>query len=122
KSVAGERQYWDRTMTYPDGKVIHFNSSWVPAAGPQLIEFINPVLGLQMAMHVRDGSLHFHGVHYVVKLGRFLLPIPEWLALGHTSIVETAIDDARFSMDFRLTHPLLGEIFRYAGRFEVVQE
>jgi hypothetical protein len=29
-----------------------------------------------------------------------------------------AIDETHFAMDFRLTHPLLGEVFRYAGRFE----
>ncbi len=117
KHVEGERQYWQRTMTYPDGKVIHFNSFWVSGGGNELIEFVNAALGLQMAVHVENGQLHYRGVRFVAKLGRWLLPIPEWLALGHTTIVEEAVDEAHFVMDFRLTHPLLGQVFRYSGKF-----
>lgn len=118
KSVVGERQYWRRTITYPDGKVVHFNSFWVAAGGNQMIEFVNPVLGLQMAVHIEDGKLHYQGARFVVKLGRLLLPIPEWMVLGHTTITERAIDETHFAMDFRLTHPLFGQVFRYAGTFE----
>ena len=119
KRVVGDRQYWKRTITFADGKVIHFNSFWVAAGGNQLIEFVNPVLGLQMAVHVEHGRLHYRGVRFVCKLGRLLLPIPEWLVLGHTRIVEEARDDHTFVMDFRLIHPWLGQVFRYAGEFEV---
>jgi hypothetical protein len=118
KTVVGERHYWRRSIGYPDGTVIRFNSFWVAAGGNQVIEFVNSVLGLQMAVHVDDGKLHYRGVRFVAKLGPLLLPIPEWLVLGHTTIVEEAIDASHFVMDFRLTHPLLGQIFRYAGRFE----
>jgi hypothetical protein len=51
-------------------------------------------------------------------LGLGWLPIPEWLVLGHTTIVEVALDDRHFAMDFRLTHPLLRQVFRYNGEFE----
>lgn len=118
KSVVGDRQYWRRTITYPDGKIVRFNSFWVSAGQGQVIEFVNPVLGLQMAPHVKDSRLHYRGIRFVVRLGPLRLPIPEWLALGHTTIVEEAVDETHFVMDFRLTHPLLGEVFRYAGEFE----
>ena len=118
KRVVGDRQYWRRTITYPDGKVVNFNSFWVSAGGNQLIEFVNPVLGLQMTADVEDGKLHYRGVRFVAKLGPLLLPIPEWLVLGHTSIVEMALDETHFVMDFRLIHPLLGQVFRYSGVFE----
>lgn len=117
KSVVGDRQYWRRTLTYPDGKVVCFNSFWVAVGSNQLIEFVNPVLGLQMAPRVEEGRLHYRGVQFVVKLGPLLLPIPEWLVLGRTTIVEEAVDDSHFAMDFRLTHPLLGQVFRYSGKF-----
>jgi hypothetical protein len=122
KSVVGERQYWRRTITWPDGKVVHFNSFWVYAGGRQMIEFVNPVLGLQMTVHVEDGKLHYRGVRFVAKLGRWLLPIPEWMVLGHTTIVEYAIDETHFAMDFRLTHPWFGQVFRYAGKFKAASE
>jgi hypothetical protein len=118
KSVVGDRQYWRRTISYPDGKAIRFNSFWVSAGGNQLIEFVNPVLGLQMAAYVEGDRLHYRGVRFVLKLGPLLLSIPEWLVLGHTSIVEFALDDSHFAMDFRLTHPLLGQVFRYSREFE----
>lgn len=118
KRVVGERQYWRRTMTYSDGKVVYFNSFWVAAGSNQVIEFVNPVLGLQMAPRVENGRLHYRGVCFVVKLGPLLLPIPEWLVLGRTTIVEEAVDETHFVMDFRLTHPLLGQVFRYSGEFE----
>ena len=118
KRVVGDRQYWRRTITYPDGKVIHFNSFWVHAGGNQVIEYVNPLLGLQMAVHLDEGRLHYRGVRFVVKLGARLLPIPEWLVLGHATIVEEAVGDSRFVMDFRLTHPWFGQVFRYSGEFE----
>lgn len=121
KHVVGERQYWARVITYPDGKTVHFNSFWVYAGSNQLIEFVNPVLGLQMAAYVEDGRLHYKGLRFVAKLGPVLLPIPEWLVLGHTTIVEAAVDDTHFAMDFRLTHPLFGQVFRYSGEFEATQ-
>jgi hypothetical protein len=118
KSVVGDRQYWRRTITYPDGQVVFFNSFWVSAASGQVIEFVNPVLGLQMAPYVVGNQLHYRGVRFVAKLGPLQLPIPEWMALGHTTIVEEAVDERHFVMDFRLTHPLLGQLFRYSGKFE----
>lgn len=120
KHVIGERQYWRRTLTYPDGTEVHFNSFWILAGHGQVIEFVNPVLGLQMAPYVMGSRLHYRGVRFIAKLGPLMLPIPEWLVLGHTTIVEEAVDETHFAMDFRLTHPLLGEVFRYSGKFEAV--
>lgn len=118
KSDRDGRQYWRRRIRYADGKVVEFNTCWVSAGGNQLIEFVNPVLGLQMAVHVSDGRLYYRGVRYVVKLGAVMLPVPEWMVLGHTQIEEVAVDANHFAMDFRLIHPLFGQIFRYAGAFE----
>jgi hypothetical protein len=122
KGMVGERHCWRRTITYPNGRVIHFNSFWVSAGDNQLIEFVNPLLGLKMAAYVEDGKLHYRGVKLIVKLGSLLIPIPEWLVLGHTTILEEAVDDKHFVMDFRLTHPWFGQVFRYAGKFETVMQ
>jgi hypothetical protein len=118
KSIVDGRQFWRRTITYPDGKIITFNSAWRYVGGNQLIEYVNAVLGLKMAVHVQGEELHYEGVSFVAKLGSFHLPIPEWLVLGHTTIVERALSSSRFAMDFRVTHPLFGQVFRYAGEFE----
>ena len=118
KRVVGERQVWQRTITYPDGQIVRFDSFWVAAGNAEVIEFVNPVLGLQMAPYVVGEKLHYRGVRFVAKFGLVTIPIPEWLALGHTTIIEEALDDTHFAMDFRLTHPLFGQLFRYSGKFE----
>ena len=118
KRVVGERQIWRRTITYPDGQIVRFDSFWVAAGNAEVIEFVNPVLGLQMAPYVVGEKLHYRGVRFVAKLGPVTIPIPEWLVLGHATIIEEALDDTHFAMDFRLTHPLFGQLFRYSGKFE----
>lgn len=117
KDMEGETQFWTRRVRFPDGRVVLFKSHWVYAGGNELIEFVNPFMGLRMAVRVKDGRLHYSGRHLVLQLGRVRIPVCEWLFLGHTTIVEEALDDSSFSMDFRLTHPWFGQLFRYAGVF-----
>ncbi len=117
KWMDGDIQQWKRSISFPNGKTVFFKSHWVHAGGNELIEYVNSFMGLRMAVTVEKGQLHYSGKHYVMKMGSFLLPIPEWLILGHTTIVETAINDNEFTMDFRLRHPWFGQVFRYAGKF-----
>jgi len=117
KWMEGDVQRWKRSISFPDGKVIFFKSHWVYAGGNELIEYVSPFMGLRMAVSVVEGELYYEGKHYVLKLASFLLPIPEWLILGHTTIVETALNEEEFSMDFRLQHPWFGRLFRYSGAF-----
>ena len=117
KWMEGDVQQWKRSISFHNGKTVFFKSHWVYAGGNELIEYVNSFMGLRMAVSVEEGELHYTGKHYVIKLGSFLLPIPEWLILGHTTIVETALNDDEFAMDFRLRHPLFGQVFRYAGKF-----
>lgn len=120
KRMVGDRQYWKRTISLPSDKVMIFSSTWRYIGGNRLVEYVNPVLGLCMAVHVEDGRLYYEGQYFVVNLFGLQMPVPEWLLLGHTQIVETALDDRHFAMDFRLLHPLFGQIYRYAGRFTTV--
>jgi hypothetical protein len=117
KDMRGRTQYWKRSTTFPDGRVIGFRSRWEHAGGNRIIDYVIPVFGLCMAVHVEDGRLLYEGECFVLRLGWVKLPMPEWLLLGHTTIVEQAVDDGRFATDFRLRHPLFRQIYRYAGVF-----
>jgi hypothetical protein len=117
KEVVAGRVHWRRTMSFPDGATAWFDSFWVSSGGNQLIEFVNPVMGLEMAVHVEGDELRYEGVRYVLIFGRMVIGLPEWLILGHTTIAERGLSARSFAMDFRLTHPLFGEVFRYAGTF-----
>lgn len=118
KQVDGERQYWRRTLRYPDGRLMLFNSVWEYAGRNELIEFVRPWLGLKMTAWVSEGRLHYRSVSYILQIGRFRLSIPEWLSLGRAHITEESRGGHSFTMDFRLVHPVFGQVFRYAGLFE----
>lgn len=117
KDVVDDCQVWRRTMQFADGKIVAFNSFWITAGGNRLIEFVNPLMGLEMAVRLEGDQLHYEGIRFVIRLGWFDVGLPEWMILGHTTIVERALSENSFAMDFRLTHPLLGQVFRYAGAF-----
>ncbi len=120
KRMRGTKQDWARTLRFADGKTLLFNSRWENDGGDRIIEYVNPFLGLRMRVRVEGGKLHYESIDYVLRIGGWRLSIPEWLMLGKATIVEAALDGGKFAMDFRLRHPLLGQIFRYAGQFETV--
>lgn len=122
KEMLGDVQYWNRTIKFDDGKKIYFKSHWCYLKNNKLVEFVNPFLGLCMSVNVRDKTLYYTGEYYLLKLGRVIIPIPEWMLLGHTTIVEKEVDSDRFTMDFKLHHPLLGQIYRYAGNFTTISK
>jgi len=120
KHMKGDIQYWKRTISFSQDKIILFKSFWVYAGSNELIEYVNPFLGLRMSVYIKNNELHYEGRNFVVKLGKWLMPIPEWLVLGHTTIIETALSDNEFKMNFKLRHPILGTIFCYSGKFKNV--
>lgn len=119
RSTDKNGEIWQRQMHYTDGKKMRFNSYWLAGNNNHIIEYINSVLGHEMAVWVEHNKLYYLGKRYIVKLGPVLIPIPQWLLLGVTHIVEEAIDERHYAMDFRLIHPLFGQVFRYAGQFAV---
>lgn len=122
KKMLGGTQYWHRTIRFADKQPVTFKSRWQYYGPNELIEYVNPVMGLRMKVIIKGSELHYQGVCMVLRLAKWYIPIPEWLFLGHTTIVETALDDKRFKMDFKMTHPLVGCMFRYYGKFQTVQE
>lgn len=122
KHMQGHIQFWKRTISFPGNTTILFNSFWIYHRKNELIEFINPFIGLRMTVHVENDKLYYEGRHFVVKIGKLLIPIPEWLLLGHTTITEAAFSDDEFEMDFTLKHPLFGIIFRYSGKFKNISK
>lgn len=120
KSMDGDTQYWHRSITFDDGKKVYFKSRWQYIGQNKLVEYVNSFLGLCMSVEVKDKNLLYHGEYFVLKIGKLRLPVPEWLMLGHTTIVEHSDDDKHFTMDFKLRHPLFGQIYRYTGKFTTV--
>jgi len=119
RHTEGVRQQWRRTLTYADGQVLRFDSVWTLEGGTRLVEYVNPWLGLELTPSVVGGALHYEGVCFVLRWGARQWRLSERWLLGHTLIDEHALDARHYAMDFRLVHPWLGQVFRYAGRFAV---
>jgi len=120
KTMKGGTQYWHRVIHFSDNKQITFNSVFVADGEDGFIEYINTFLGLKMYAFVENNKLRYESRGYVLKLGKIKIPIPEWMALGHASIIEwqdDSSDNKTFDMDFRIKHPLFGQVFCYKGRF-----
>lgn len=117
KSSRDGRQSFDRTLTYADGQVLRFNSTWVAEPGERLVEYVNSWLALELAPVVRGDTLHCEGVCFLLGKGRRRLRLSERWLLGHTIIHEQALDARHYAMDFRMVHPWFGQVFRYAGTF-----
>lgn len=117
KTMQGNTQYWHRTLTFEDGKKVYFKSRWNYVGDNKMEEYVNSILGLCMSVKVKDNKLFYEGEHFVLKLWKFKIPLPEWMLLGHTTIIEEQVDPEHFKMDFKLTHPLFGQVYRYTGMF-----
>jgi len=113
--------HWHRTFRYPDGTERTFESRMVYAGGNEIIEYVRFGLGIRMAMSVKDGALLFEsrGLHW----GRphAGLPIPDMLLLGRSHIIERAISDEQFEVEFDTRHPLYGKNFGYNGTFRIIE-
>ena len=122
KTMQDGQQYWLREITYPDGKTIAFKSLFTMNQDNIFIEYTNKFLGMKMKAHVEGSILKYESCGYLLKIAHLMIPVPEWLALGHGSIMETAVSEDEFDMDFRLRHWLFGEIFSYKGRFKTLSK
>lgn len=119
-TVSGE-QRWHRQINFPDGKTVVFNSVVYYSKENEIIEYINSVLGMKMKVFAEGNTLRYESNGYIIKLWKLKIPYPEFLALGHASIVESESEKAGlFDMDFRLKHPLFGELFSYKGQFKTL--
>lgn len=115
--------HWHRTFRYPDGRERTFLSRMVYAGGNEIIEYVRFGLGIRMAMSVVDGALLFEsrGFHWGSNPASGL-PIPDLLLLGRSRIMERAISDEQFEIEFDTRHPLYGRSFGYNGTFRIAGE
>ena len=121
RRLTHQQEQWQRVLSFTDGKILRFNSRLSYIGGNQLLEYTNASQALCMAVSVIDHKLHYEGQYFLLRLGKLRFKLPEWLVLGHTTIVEEALNDQQFKMDFRLTHPWFGELFSYKGVFTILQ-
>lgn len=114
--------YWQRQIQDAQGNQCVFASRMMWSKERGLVEFIKFGFGIRLKMSVEQGKLIYRSNGHVLKLGKFMLPIPDVFALGHAFISEEAIDADSFRLHFEIVHPLWGRTYFYGGIFNVLQE
>ncbi len=111
--------FWHRTLQFPDKPLTEFKSRMEYAGNDEIIEYVKYGLGIRMRMSVDNGALVFTSAGYVWDTGIIRIPIPTWAILGDARIVERAISEKEFYIEFAMVHPLFGETFGYSGTFYI---
>ena len=114
-----EAMFWHRTLRFPNRSLTEFKSRMEYAGGDEIIEYVRFGMGIRMRMSVEDGALVFTSAGYVWDMGAARIPIPTWAILGDARIIEKAVSEETFYMNFTIVHPLLGETFGYSGTFSI---
>ncbi|MCU7920810.1 MAG: DUF4166 domain-containing protein [Candidatus Thiodiazotropha sp. (ex Epidulcina cf. delphinae)] len=111
--------FWHRTLHFPDKAPVIFSSRMEHINGNEIVEYVKHGMGIRMLLSEHDASLVFKGIGYVWKIGHITLHIPNWMILGDAVIIEKALSETAFFMDFKITHPLFGRTFSYSGTFAI---
>jgi hypothetical protein len=119
KEDNSKAMFWHRTLLFPGRPLTEFKSRMEYAGGNEIIEYVKYGLGIRMRMSVEDGAMVFTSAGYVWDSGVARLPIPTWAILGDAQIIERAVSEKEFFIDFTMVHPLFGETFGYSGTFGI---
>jgi len=114
-----EAMFWHRTLTFPGKSPAIFKSRMEHIKNDEIIEYVRYGMGIRMKMSVENGALIFKSIGYVWKLAGMEIPIPNWAILGDAEIIEKAISDDEFFIDFKIIHPLFGRTFAYSGVYAI---
>lgn len=119
------RHLWRRDFRFPGGRKRRFTSKieYDDRLG-SVIEAVGPAMALAIAWEMRfepPSTLHLDCTGWVLRLGSLCVRLPEWL-LGGGRAIETAPSPDSIGIDFTVSHPLLGDVFGYAGTFMVRRE
>lgn len=112
--------YWDRIFKFKRGD-FHFKSFMEPVAANEAIEFVRFGVGIRLRVSAENGALVFRDTGYLWRILGCDIPIPGRWLMGSVYVEEKPIDNTNFSMKMVLEHPLAGVLFKYTGRFKLVQ-
>ncbi len=112
---------WERIMHYPDRRLDRFQSRMAFLQDHELVEWVRFGFGLRLKLSVDHGELIYRSNGHIWQWGKFCLTFPDWLLLGSATIVEKAISDRQFSLDFEIRHPLWDVSYYYRGTFEICE-
>ncbi len=117
-SLKNSNIYWDRHFKFKLCD-FHFKSYMQPVKKNEVIEFVRFGIGIRLSVTVEGKALVFRDVGYLWRVFGCDIPIPGRWLMGKVYVEERPISKQSFSMKMSLTHPIVGRLFDYNGRFEL---
>lgn len=117
EDIAGGGQFWTRQYGRRDGfpQVIFSAKRFTGPTGIE--EYLGLGVGIALRLAAEDGVLWFLSDHYFLRLGRFRLRFPRWLAPGYLAIGHVDCGGGRFAFTLDLVHPIAGELIHQLAVF-----
>ena len=113
----GGGQVWSRMYTRPDGfpQVIHSAKRFAGATG--LEEYLGAGFGIALRVEGDAQGIRFLNDHYFLKIGKWRMKLPDWLAPGRLVIEHRDEGEGAFAFILNLRHPMFGVLIHQHCRF-----
>ena len=110
---------FDREFRFPGKVSYYFRSRMMPAGGDEVIEYMSLGVGWRAAYQFTHTTVTLTHRGYVWRVLGFNIPLPMHWLLGKGYAEEEATGERSFRMRMEMRHPWFGEIYAYAGNFDV---
>jgi hypothetical protein len=118
EDAASGGQIWTRICARRDGfpQVIHSAKRFAGPTG--LEEYVGFGVSMALEISVENEALCFRSVSYALQLGRFRLPLPEWLTPGDLTVTHADLGGGTFRFTLEIVHPRFGMLVRQSAVFK----
>lgn len=110
-----------RIFYYPDRPPYHFSSQVIHVKDNVVIELMRFGFSSKLLYTSDKNMIVMNYGGYVLRLKKWLIPLPLGFLIGKFYAYEEAISDDEFKMEVKMIHPLFGKIFQYDGIFKVAK-
>lgn len=120
ESKPGTKEFcFNRIFHFKDRKPYEFRSRMIQIKNNEVIEIMRFGISWRMNYLWEEGRVILRHKGYALKVFGHFIPLPITWLLGRGDAEEWAVDDDTFDMRATITHPWLGNVYEYKGRFEV---
>jgi len=111
---------FNRQFHFREHRPYQFRTRMLQIEGNEMVEIMRFGVCWRFQYLWENDTVILRHRGYALKLLGHLIPAPLHWIIGRGDAIERAVDDDHFDMEVTLSHPLFGELYRYAGRFKVI--